>query len=70
LREQISQAEGGTGLFTRVAFLGAAAVGTLALLLPGPEIAAAISSDDILGTTYFVVRGDRTATTAPSAPLA
>jgi hypothetical protein len=51
LRERMAQAEGGTRMFTSVAFVGAVIVGAAGMLLPGPEIAAAISSADITPTT-------------------
>jgi len=51
LRERLSEAEGGTRLFTNIAFVGAVATGAFGLLLPGPEIAAAISADDISAST-------------------
>ena len=51
LRDRLAEAEGGTRLFTTIAFVGAVAVGAFGLLLPGPEIAAAISADDISAST-------------------
>ena len=51
LRERLAAAEGGTRLFTNIAFVGAVAAGAIGLLLPGPEIAAAISADDISAST-------------------
>jgi hypothetical protein len=51
LRERLAEAEGGSRLFTNIAFLGAVAAGAFGLLLPGPEIAAAISADDISAST-------------------
>jgi hypothetical protein len=51
LRDRLAEAEGGTRLFTNIAFIGAVMVGAFGLLLPGPEIAAAISADDISAST-------------------
>lgn len=51
LRDRLAEAEGGSRLFTNIAYLGAVAVGAFGLLLPGPEIAAAISADDISAST-------------------
>jgi hypothetical protein len=51
LRDRLAEAEGGSRLFTNIAFLGAVAVGAFGLLMPGPEIAAAISADDISAST-------------------
>ena len=51
LRDRLAEAEGGSRLFTNIAFVGAIAVGAFGLLVPGPEIAAAISSDDISAST-------------------
>ena len=51
LRDRLAAAEGGSRLFTNIAFVGAVAVGVFGLLVSGPEIAAAISSDDISAST-------------------
>jgi hypothetical protein len=51
LRDRLAEAEGGSRLYTNIAFVGAVAVGAFGLLLPGSEIAAAISSDDISAST-------------------
>ena len=51
LRDRLAAAEGGSRLFTNIAFVGALAVGVFGLLVSGPEIAAAISSDDISAST-------------------
>lgn len=51
LRDRLAEAEGGSRLFTNIAFLGAVAVGAFGLLMPGPEIAAAISAEDISAST-------------------
>lgn len=51
LRDRLAAAEGGSRLFTNIAFVGAVAVGAFGLLLPASEIAAAISSDDISAST-------------------
>jgi hypothetical protein len=51
LRERLAAAEGGSRMFANIAFVGAVAVGAFGLLVPGPEIAAAISSDDISAST-------------------
>ena len=51
LRERLAEAEGGSRLFTNIAFVGAVATGAFGLLLPGPEIAAAISANDISAST-------------------
>lgn len=64
LRQRLGEAEGGTRMFSNVAFLGAAATGAFALLTNGPDIAAAIAEDDLspaaaaamgtLGDAFFV----------------
>ena len=51
LRDRLAAAEGGSRLFANIAFVGAVAVGVFGLLVSGPEIAAAISSDDISAST-------------------
>ena len=51
LRNRLAAAEGGSRLFTDIAFVGAVATGAFGLLLPGPEIAGAISSSDISAST-------------------
>jgi hypothetical protein len=51
LRNRLAEAEGGSRLFTDIAFVGAVTVGAFGLLLPGPEIAGAISSTDISAST-------------------
>jgi hypothetical protein len=51
LRDRLAAAEGGSRFFTNVAFVGAVTLGALGLLVPGPEIAAAISSDDVSAST-------------------
>lgn len=64
LRERLAAAEGGTRMFTNVAFVGAVTTGAFALLTAGPDIAAAIGEDDLsegaaaamatLGDAFFV----------------
>lgn len=64
LRQRLGEAEGGTRMFSSVAFLGAAATGAFALLTSGPDVAAAIAEDDlspaaaaamdVLGDAFFV----------------
>jgi hypothetical protein len=64
LRQRLAAAEGGTLMYANVAFVGAVLVGAFTMLSPGPDIAAAISSDDIsestaaalgaLGDAFFV----------------
>ena len=64
LRERLAAAEGGSRMFSNLAFLGAAATGAFALLTSGPDIAAAIQEDDLsasaalamatLGDAFFV----------------
>jgi len=64
LRERLAAAEGGSRMFSNLAFLGAAATGAFALLTSGPDVAAAISEDDLseaaagamatLGDAFFV----------------
>jgi hypothetical protein len=51
LRDRLAEAEGGSRLFTNIAFVGAVATGAFGMLVPGPEIAAAISADDISAST-------------------
>ena len=51
LHERLAAAEGGSRMFANIAFVGAVAVGVFGLLVSGPEIAAAISSDDISAST-------------------
>lgn len=51
LRERLAAAEGGTRMFSNLAFVGAVAVGAFTMLTPGPEIAAAISEEDITAST-------------------
>jgi hypothetical protein len=46
LRERLAAVEGGTGMLSNVAFVGAAAVGAFLMLTPGPEIAAAIVAEE------------------------
>jgi hypothetical protein len=46
LRERLAAAEGGTGMLSNVAFVGAAAVGAFLMLTPGPEVAAAIVAEE------------------------
>jgi len=46
LRERLAAAEGGSGMLSNVAFVGAAAVGAFMMLTPGPEIAAAIIAEE------------------------
>ncbi len=47
LRERLAAAEGGSRMFSNLAFLGAAATGAFAMLSAGPDIAAAIQEDDL-----------------------
>ena len=64
LRERLAAAEGGSRMFSNLAFLGAAATGAFLLLTSGPDIAAAIQEDDLsapaaaamaaLGDAFFV----------------
>ena len=64
LRQRLGEAEGGSRMFSNVAFLGAAATGAFAMLAQGPDVAAAISEDDLteetaqamatLGDAFFV----------------
>lgn len=64
LRQRLGEAEGGSRMFSNVAFLGAAATGAFALLTAGPDVAAAISEEDlseaaagamaVLGDAFFV----------------
>lgn len=64
LRERLAAAEGGSRMFSNVAFVGAVATGAFLLLTSGPDIAAAISEDDIseaaaaamatMGDAFFV----------------
>ena len=64
LRERLAASEGGTRMFSNVAFVGAVATGAFALLTSGPDIAAAIAEDDLseaaaaamatLGDAFFV----------------
>ena len=49
LRDRLAAAEGGSRMFSNLAFVGAVATGAFALLSTGPDIAAAIQEDD-LGT--------------------
>lgn len=51
LRDRLAEAEGGSRLFTNIAFVGAVTTGAFGILMPGPEIAAAISADDISAST-------------------
>ena len=46
LRERLAAAEGGSRMFSNVAFIGAAVVGAFMMLTPGPEIAAAIIAEE------------------------
>jgi hypothetical protein len=46
LREHLASAEGGTRMFSNVAFVGALAAGAFMMLTPGPEIAAAITAEE------------------------
>ena len=64
LHGRLAAREGGSRMFSNLAFLGAAATGVLALLSTGPDIAAAIQEDDlsasaagtlqVLGDAFFV----------------
>jgi hypothetical protein len=64
LRQRLAAAEGGSRLFSNIAFVGAAATGAFGLLLFGPSIAAAIDKDNLseasaaamntLGDAFFV----------------
>jgi hypothetical protein len=46
LRVHLAAAEGGTRMFSNVAFVGALATGAFMMLTPGPEIAAAITVEE------------------------
>ena len=46
LRERLAAAEGGSRVFSTVAFVGAVLVGALMMLTPGGEIAAAITAEE------------------------
>lgn len=46
LREHLASAEGGTRMFSNVAFVGSLAAGVFMMLTPGPEIAAAITAEE------------------------
>jgi hypothetical protein len=46
LRERLAGAEGGSRMLSNVAFVGAVAVGAFMMLMPGPEIAAAIVAEE------------------------
>jgi hypothetical protein len=64
LHGRLAAREGGSRMFSNLAFLGAAATGVLALLSAGPDVAAAIQEDDLsaaaagslqtLGDAFFV----------------
>jgi len=64
LRERLVEAETASRMFANVAFVGAVATGAFALLMSGPDLAAAIGEDDIseaaaaaaamLGDAFFV----------------
>jgi hypothetical protein len=64
LRERLAAAEGGTRMFSNVAFVGAVATGAFAMLTVAPGVAAAIAEDDLteaaaagmitLGDAFFV----------------
>ena len=64
LHGRLSAREGGSRMFSNLAFLGAAATGVLALLSAGPDVAAAIQEEDlsasaagtlqVLGDAFFV----------------
>jgi hypothetical protein len=46
LREHLAAADGGSGMLSNAALVGAAAVGAFMMLTPGPEIAAAIIAEE------------------------
>jgi hypothetical protein len=46
LRQRLAAAEGGAGMFSDFAFVGAALVGAFMMLSPGPEMAAAIAAEE------------------------
>ena len=58
LRERLAAAEGGNGLFSTAAFVGAVLVGALMMLTPSGEIAAAIVAEEqeISGSTVAALR--------------
>ncbi|MEJ7568157.1 MAG: hypothetical protein WKF41_07815 [Gaiellaceae bacterium] len=64
LRDRLAAAEGGSRMFSNLAFVGAVATGAFAMLSAGPDVAAAIQEEDLssaaaasmatMGDAFFV----------------